>query len=122
MTSVPRIATALALSIAVAIASVLTVNTLQPGAGLVGTALVPGLLAGLITGLALRPVRMWWPALAIAALTGIVVSTAAVLVRVGGGYDAMALGAVFVAVIFAVFHAGPALLVQRLAGLAAPAA
>lgn len=116
MTGLTRIGIALVLSIAVAIAAVLTVNTLRPGAGLVGTVLVPGLLAGLVTGVALRPVGRWWPAPLIAALTGAALSGSALVVRVAGGSDTMVVGTVLVAILLAAFHAGPALVVQRLTG------
>lgn len=116
MTGLARIVTAVVLSIAVGCAAVVSINTLHPGAGVGGTVLVPGLLAGLVTGVALRPVASWWPALLTAALTGVSLSTASVLVRVSSGYDAVVSGAVLVAVLVAVSHAGVALLVRRLTG------
>lgn len=121
MTGLTRIVAAVVLSIAVGFAAVLSINTVHPGAGVVGTVLVPGLLAGLVAGVALRPIGRWWPALLSAALTGMSLSAAAVVVRVSGGYDAVASGAVLVAVLIAVSHAGAALVVQRLTGEPAPA-
>lgn len=121
MTGPTRLVTGLVLSIAVAAAAVLSVNALRPQAGLVGTVLVPGLLAGLVTGVALRPIGARWPALLIGVLTGAVLSGWAMVVRISNGFDAMVVGAILVVIFFAVVHIGLALAVQRLTGELTPA-